>query len=276
MNKNCTIVGASVKGKYHIDNNIQRQDNFYYKQNKSENYGIAIIADGAGSYSNSHIGSSFVVKNAYKNFKKLIQINNWTRRDLLPSEQLWKEQANLVLKKIADNLRIFAKKKDLQYKSLSTTIIVLIYAKDFLMVSHVGDGRAGYSNETNEWKSIITPYSGNEVGSTIFITSEIWNRSELYIESRIIKDDIMSFHLLTDGMENYTYEIYQRKKNGKYYDPNKPFPNFFIPLIRKLRALKKANTTKKSLKQKWKYFLKNSYIFKNERDDKTMIIGVYD
>ena len=68
-----------------------------------------------------------------------------------------------------------------------------------MLVTHIGDGRAAYLNEIKEWNSIITPFLGEEAGSTVFITSKIWNEPNRYIESRVVKNPVKGIVVVTDG-----------------------------------------------------------------------------
>ena len=64
------VVGASVQGQYHIDNNIPCQDALRIDF-INENTGVIALSDGAGSYPNSHIGSAFITKEAVNIVKEI-------------------------------------------------------------------------------------------------------------------------------------------------------------------------------------------------------------
>ena len=144
------IVGASVQGNGHIATNTPCQDNNKYEY-LGNGWGIAITSDGAGSAKNSHVGSGIVVNRAMIHFKNLIKKEEWIKKDKLPTEVRWTKLSYQVLKLVHDELESFAKTKECDFKSLSATVIVVIHSPTGLLVTHVGDGRAGYKDMDGEW-----------------------------------------------------------------------------------------------------------------------------
>jgi len=272
---NWLILGTSVEGKSHIIDNIPCQDAHAFTQ-LNENWGIAVVSDGAGSYENSHLGSGFVVETSLTEFENVLNENNWHVNNILPTNEDWNLIAIKTLKNIKEKLYDFSVMENLEFKSLSCTVIVLIYSPIGLLVTHIGDGRAGYKDENDNWFSIITPFSGHQVGTTVFITTNIWNDVSYYIESNVINSKIKAFTLLTDGCELSCWECYQKSEiDDNYFYPNKPFPNFFNPNVNALLKMYNSKLNYSILNAKWENFIKtgNEKLL-NETDDKTMILGV--
>lgn len=171
----------------------------------------------------------------------------------------------------------FADTKDLNLSSLSATIIVVIHTPIGFLTTHVGDGRAGYKDDSNEWKALIAPHKGEEANQTIFMTSGFWERPYYVMsgvmvpESHVVRCRPVAFTLMSDGCEHTAWLCNKKnEKTGVFYDPNKPFDRFFNPLVEQL-----AKNTNTDLRTEWvKYIGSGNDSFRNESDDKTMVLGV--
>lgn len=269
---------AFVQGKGHVEENIPCQDycNVFYHTN----YTICIVSDGAGSCENSHIGSINATMSANTHFSKLIEEKKWHNPKIKIKPEEWHKLSIKGLKAIKNDLEIISMSHGCKLKSLSCTLIITIHFKDKLLVTHIGDGRAGYCNFKDEWNAMIKPYKGSYSNETVFITSDIWQDEATlnnYIESRIITEKIKAFCLLTDGCENASFECYKiNEVSAIPEDINKPFRDFFYENINiHIPNLVKAGKTPAELNDIWKSFLKNGNdTLKNESDDKSMILAV--
>ena len=230
------IVGASATGNNHLHNNIPCQDAYHYSM-ISENTGIAIVSDGAGSYEYSHLGSDFVVKQAAKEFTDLVYEQSWHIKDRMPDEEKWDKKAYQKMKAIQKALFRYAETLKLPFDELSATLIVLIFSDEGLLVTHIGDGRAGYCNGKNEWHPAIVPYEGDEVGSTAFITQPIAHYPHL-VRSNLIKDNVKAFTLMSDGCEKLCWRTREEiKEENRIVKINKPFAPFFNATVQILREI---------------------------------------
>ncbi|GGG37395.1 hypothetical protein GCM10011344_42770 [Dokdonia pacifica] len=243
--------------------------------------GIAVICDGAGSAKNSHIGSQFTVKRALDTFSQIISDNNWSDQKI-PSEAEWKAVSLKGLKKIRHELEQFAKEKNKDSKSYACTIIVVIFFKEALFVTHIGDGRAAYQDKEGIWKPLINPHKGDEANQTIFITSDAWlldnfkMKNILVPETCIITEPIKAFTLMSDGLESHSFELgYFDEENEVFVEKNQPYPKFFDPLRDTILKLNSDGENFDIIQEKWHEFLENgTERLKNEPDDKTLILGV--
>lgn len=274
---NWTVAYASVIGNMHVQMNLPCQDSCAY-ESLNENWGVAVVCDGAGSATHSHLGSEMTAKLSLKYFSELVTIQGWHEADEFPSETIWKGSAVVALRKVREGLGKLAEAEKVKINALGSTVIVVVHSPKGLLIAHIGDGRAGYSNGT-EWKSSIEPFQGAEANETVFITSDIWNEDEIhqYARTHIIKDKVVAFTLLSDGCEKSSFEvnIFNSRKN-KFFDLNKPFPKFFEPNVKGLKMLRKEGKTQEEINQLWSGFLTNGTAqFKTETDDKTMILGVF-
>jgi hypothetical protein len=264
-------VWASAIGNSHIKENLPCQDACMVK-NLQGGWGIAALADGAGSCEYSDKGAQQTVQLAIQYFANEVHKKQWAKENYLPSEQEWEDTAIYSLKMIKSDLQTYALQNNLDFDGLSCTVIVLVYSPLGLLLTHIGDGRAGYLNEKEEWLSLMTPFKGEEANQTIFITSDF----EEFIENKIISSHVNAFCLLSDGCEKSAFEcnLYDRDTH-KYYDPNLPYPKFFNPNILALRELYKQKQTQDAMNALWQSFLEGGNPqLKNEPDDKTLILGV--
>lgn len=277
---NCLVVGASVRGKGHIQTELPCQDNNKYTY-LTNGWGIAVVSDGAGSASKSQIGSKIVVERATTHFVDVIREMEWIEQNVLPSNEDWAQIAYSVLRRVYNDIADFAQQKNIAIKNLSATVIVLIHSPLGILSTHIGDGRAGYRNCNGEWHSIIAPHKGEEANQTIFITSQFWDRpsfrmsGHLIPESVIIRENVSGFTLMSDGCENTSWQISQMDRNtGKVCDPNQPFQKFFDPLTNTLIQFHNDRVDANKRAEAWYTFLDTSKEFSKEVDDKTLILGI--
>jgi len=274
--ENCIVVGTSVIGKSHISMGLPCQDNCRYTYIKN-GWGIAITSDGAGSAEHSDIGSRIVAERGIYYFRSVVEQKKWVEKEMLPTEAEWANIAYTTLKAIRDDIEKFAVTKNLNLSSLSATIIVVIHTPIGFLTTHVGDGRAGYKDDSNEWKALIAPHKGEEANQTIFMTSAFWElpyyvmSGVMVPESHVVCCRPVAFTLMSDGCEHTAWLCNKKnEETGIFYDPNKPFDRFFNPLVEQL-----AKSTDADLRTDWaKYISFGNESFRNESDDKTMILGV--
>lgn len=266
------VYGASVAGKGHIKNGMPCQDAHFYKR-INKRWILAITSDGAGSHSNSHIGSQFVVKSLAKQLKHFIVGNKAFYKNTKTSKDDWKTVALSAFGAAATELHEFSVANSMDYKSLSCTVNMALLSKDLILTANVGDGRACYRNQQGEWKPMMIPFKGNEAGSTVFITTDwIWE-NDSYIGLQLIRDTASAFALISDGMEMHTYHCYVKDENGFFHDPNKPHDLFFSTTVETLKYLTEAGRSRVKINRTLAHYLETGKNVDKELDDKTLLIG---
>lgn len=266
-NFNWRVAAASAKGKGHEE----CQDSFAYTILKNVN--ICIVADGAGSQKNSKLGSYLTSRIALKLFKQYASKNMLDMHKLSKDE--WRKDSISILKQVKKELDKVALKKKLHVNTMASTIIVAIFTLDTIYTLHIGDGRAGYMNMKDEWRPLITPYAGEEVGMTVFLTTKyIWQYTQEYIETNIIEDDIQAVTLLSDGAENASFKCTNfDEETQKYIDKNQPGAVFYNPLVKFI--LDNKDESEDDLNSVWEKFLESgSPKLLAESDDKTILLAV--
>jgi len=267
---------ASIIGSGHLINNTNCQD--YCEVHDFDNYIIAVVSDGAGSCEHSEKGSRLVASVSVPHFYNAVKENGWNENKELPNEDEWQHIAIKTLRRIREDLYNYSIAQQLEFKSLSCTVIVVIAFKHGLLVTHIGDGRAGYCNVNLLWKSMIKPFHGELANQTVFITSDIWYEEvvDTYIESNVVKEDVRAFCLLSDGCEKASFEcnLYDKEKQA-YFDPNRPFSLFFNPNVTALQQLSEQKQSQEEINLLWEKFLTaGTEKLKLESDDKTLILAI--
>lgn len=271
----CSIIGSS-----HIIENLPCQDNSKVEYVENSDFIIAAISDGAGSCENSQIGSSFLVEAAIEKLATSLKLNNWSYRDDLElSNEKWRNEAFAIFTDLKADLRSKAIELDIEFKSLSATLIIAISNGNFIACANVGDGRAAFRNLESEWLPMLVPTKGEEANQTLFITSDLWDRTiqSEYFGSFFYSNPITAFTLLTDGCERASFEILKYSEEAdRYYDPNNPFKPFFEPNYLNLLKLKKADVDQNKINELWADFIeKGNPKLISETDDKSMILSVF-
>ena len=270
-------LGMSIQGKSHVRDKTPCQD--FHKieiLDNEKNFGIVVVSDGAGSAKMSEEGSTIVCETAIEYLKTVIESNNWMSSNNLPDERAW----DIVIRGIINNIQVDLLNKSIEknceLKSFAATFLLLFFTPKKTFFAHVGDGRSGIKIR-GEWDSIMTPHKGEEADQTVFMTNEILKPPDLKIsgvsvpETKVIKEDIEAFILMTDGCEDGLW------RNNKKVDMpdggfqiitiNKPF----VPAIEKLfEFIKKSDNKEKLLFEFLERYNKN---LQDEFDDKTVVFG---
>jgi hypothetical protein len=269
------IAHASLRGRSHEADGKPCQDAHKIVM-INEECGVAVVADGAGSHENSQLGSSFVVRSAAERFVELVRLNTWYKVNIMPSASEWKGSATAIFKQVHDELSQYAISEGIDVRSLGCTVIVLVFSPYGILTAHIGDGRAAYRNVGGEWKASMTPFKGEEVGQTVFITSDIWNKTDNYVECTVFNDKVDCFTLMSDGCERSAFRCYVKDElEERYFDPNEPFIPFFTPIVKNIKKMRQDKLPQDNVNRIWSDFLLDGLpALTTEQDDKTMIMGV--
>ena len=168
---------SSKIGSSHILEGLPCQDSSKVQYIENTDFIIAAISDGAGSCVNSHIGSSFLVDRAIKKLTSLLKLKNWIENEVLElTPEKWREELFDLFKELKEELNSKATESELEFKSLSATLIIAISNGKFIACANIWDGRAAFRNEESEWLPMVIPTKGEEANQTLFITSDLWDQ----------------------------------------------------------------------------------------------------
>ncbi len=170
--------------------------------------------------------------------------------------------------------------KPLCARDFNATIILMLLTPRGMLTAHIGDGRMGYKTKDGEWKALMTPHKGDEASSTVFIPND-WEQTKVpaFTMSDVYLPDVRVIHeipeavvLMSDGCENITWTHYSKDEAGHYFDPNKPFPGFFNPL---LDEMNEDHTPESRLDRLIEIINIGTPAGVTEHDDRTMLLGVF-
>ena len=271
---------ASVRGKGHVESGLPCQDDHNWAPlPEHPSWGVAVVSDGAGSAANSDRGSKRVVETATAMFTALLREQQWANGQSLPEAEAWTTMARRTLRAIADDLTVFSEQETLPLRSLSATLIVVIFGPTGLLATHVGDGRAaGRRYSDGGWQPLIEPYHGEEANVTVFLTSDIWESDAMgtYVGASVFPEPFDAFALLSDGCEMATFSLSRlNEETGLKQETNQPHPPFFNPNVEALRAMHAQGLSAPEINGLWHSLLHDGVPrLAHESDDKTMIVAV--
>jgi hypothetical protein len=273
------IAKSSVIGRSHIISGIPCQDAHRVSLlNTNPSWGVVAVSDGAGSCSNSHLGSERVTETCVNLFTELLIRQGWSEGKPLPGEGEWRMLALAELQKVTGDLKSYSETLGVELHSLSATVIVMIFGPDAILLAHVGDGRAAGQNADGNWKALLTPYRGDEANVTVFITSNIWREDRINscIGTEVFIQPFRAFAVMSDGCEMASFSLTHFNEKSQRYDPlNEPYAPFFDPNVAALYALDRQGKTEKEIDLLWhKLLTDGTQRFSDEPDDKTMVLAV--
>jgi len=220
------IVVASQRGRSHAHEGIFRDDDFGIDYDKTTEWYILTVADGAGSASASRKGSTIACETVVKVCKTQLEAQHKDFEHLI--KELNKDKSDANRKKMGDALygivgtAVFKAYKNIEeeatnsgrpVKDFSTTLIVSICKKFkfgwFVAAFWVGDGGVGIYNKKTRFLKVLGETDGGEfAGQTRFLTMpEITQPAELYRRLRFdIVDDFTALILMSDGITDPKFE----------------------------------------------------------------------
>lgn len=270
---------SSVIGSSHVAEGLPCQDNCKVETIEGTHILVAAVSDGAGSCEHSQLGSRFLVESAITLLTRLIQTQLDENNALSLQTGHWRKESFLLFKQLKADLRQYADQEQIEFKSLSATLMLTISDGSFVCCAHVGDGRAAFRDAEGNWLPMLSPTKGEEANQTLFITSDLWDADILspYFGTYVYEESITALSLLSDGCERSSFEILKYdEQEEKYYDPNLPFKPFFEPNYANLLKMKTALFDQGQINALWEKFLTaGNQTLRHETDDKTMVLAVY-
>ena len=273
------VIGASLRGKSHIESAVGCQD-FHLYEDLGEGWHLLIVSDGAGSAKYADRGSRGNCNVASKLLKEMLAANGWINNAVFPSELEWYIECRSIFEKMKLIYRSKAKEQneDTEETDFNATIILCLITPIGILVTHIGDGRMGYLSKADEWKSLMTPHKGEEANQTLFLQN-LWTiphvpafrvSGVLVPEVRIIREVPIAVVLISDGCERAAWEcsIYN-DLTGRFEDVNLPHPAFLNPLLDSIISEKEDK-----LQLLIDIMDRGTKACEQERDDKTMLIAI--
>lgn len=285
MENQCLILADSIIGRGHRTNNppLPCQDSFFIKPLSNE-WGVCVICDGLSTKQFSDHGSKFVSEKMVNVLSNYVMKYNLIHKNKLFSDDWWYFLAYKAMHTVFKKLRLYSEANKIPLKELGCTVIAVVYSPLGLLVTHLGDGRAGYYDENEkQWNAMMVPFRDEE-GGIPCITSEIWddpNIATQYIRSHVIRKKVKAFCLMSDGCEKFSFDTGRWDNEKEQFIPlNKPSSVFFDPVVNYIEEIynhkDEYDDWKKVLHNAWSELLSHgTKRIEEELDDKTMILGYF-
>jgi hypothetical protein len=215
----------------------------------SNGFPVAIVSDGAGSSSFSHLASDFCVRRLSEvcesnipRFVPLGEIDASTEVNRGHIRHQWHQIAMDMFRETRSALLDFGAQNAHSASELHCTLILLIRTPFGFLSANIGDGRAGYHNGSSP-APLIVPFMTYTAGATYFLAKEGW---EPIFRSSVVYDDSVDYFFATsDGCQSFVMDNSEKgPRKGIYndvlgdeafYDFNHPYDPFFRGLIESLR-----------------------------------------
>lgn len=226
------MCSASIRGRAHAHVGGFRDDDFFMYADESNDWGILIVADGAGSAKNSRKGSLLACQNAGESIKNDITTKYddiyslITNYDLDEKDREAREQFYYILgnafKKAICAIQEESIQKGVLFKEYSTTLLISICfqfnQKLFIASAMIGDGAIGvYTHETNQIDLLGSADSGEFAGQTRFLDNSVIDAS--FWDRVIVRfyNKPTALLLMTDGISDPRFETDNGLKNAELW-----------------------------------------------------------
>jgi len=213
---------------------------------------IAIVADGAGSASRSHDGSTLAVDTLGGYLAEALIPEETTEADL---EVLLRRGFVAAYTAIKD----LAEQNDLPISDFHTTLACAIVTRASVAIAHIGDGTIVCWDRPGELEVVARPDHGEFANSTFFVTELPQQLDHMHI--RVMARQCQGVALTTDGLLEVAFE--------DSYSEIKPWFPFFEPLIERVHNASIDN----DLSARMQAFLASPKIGNATNDDVTLIIA---
>lgn len=251
------VVNASVVGTSHAASGAPCQDaaEFIRFRIGDEDVLIAAIADGAGSASHSHIGSS----EAVQHLLKLI-----AQPDLVLAT-VSIEQMRDWFGQVLAHLNTVAEREQIKINDLACTLLLAIVWKRGAVFGQLGDG-AWVVEKDGAITPGTWPENGEYANVTVFITSpQALDLSDVgvpvHLQFNRVEGNVIAIAGFTDGIQPLVL---------KYADKSAHAP-FFNSMLNTLRASSDETELIAPLQQ----FLASDSVTARTDDDKTLVLAVW-
>jgi hypothetical protein len=210
---------------------------------------VAIVSDGAGSSTFSHLASTFCVDKLAQvcdsyipRLSPLCEIDASSEVNRSHIRLLWHNVAMDMFRETRSALLNFGVQNGHSASDLHCTLILLIRTPFGFFSANIGDGRAGYHNGSCA-APLMVPFMTYMAGATYFLAKERW---EMIFRSSVVYDESVDYFFATsDGCQSFVMDKSRKgPRKGIYndvlgdeafYDYNHPYEPFFTGLIESLR-----------------------------------------
>lgn len=195
------IYGASRRGRLHEHEATFREDAMAIDE--VDGWLLVAVADGAGSHYLSRVGSNLAVQTSLSKMREVIKDPEGGS----PTKFVVKIALEKALQGSWQALYEEYKKRNIEFKDLSTTLLLLMYypAKELVGVAQVGDGLIAAQLDDGKIALLGKPESGEYAGQTYFITNHKKEELGSKVDVLVFPGAVRYFFVMTDGVADDLY-----------------------------------------------------------------------
>lgn len=188
----------------------------------------AVVCDGAGSASYSHVGSSLVCNYALHALRNGME-------------------TELIIQNLRDRLNKKAKELNIQLSNLASTFLAVCVNKNEYRYIHIGDGLIAYM-KNNGIHVLSKGFRGEYANETIFTTSSDVENYVISGSGYLDESGMTAFYIMSDGMEQ---AVYDKKRDL--------FGNFLYKLTNFMQEIDDYRKLKRVIKRKRNIFYQKTF-----------------
>jgi len=252
--KNWKIVESRVRGVSHLKTGIECQDSKSSKiiQDNSQNEVLILaVSDGAGSASNSAIGSNLTCSSIISMVENFISNGGSVKDITRPLASLW-------VKNVREKIKKQASKDGLPERSYACTMLVAVVGSDCFAALQIGDGCIVYP-ENKGWVYACWPQHGEFINTTNFVTG---TNAEDDLFFKLYEKTIDEIAVFTDGLEMLLVNHSNKSIVSSFFERN------FVP-VRNISTIDAGEL----LSLKLDSFLSSPIITSRTDDDITLMLA---
>ncbi|MBN1813831.1 MAG: protein phosphatase 2C domain-containing protein [Anaerolineae bacterium] len=244
------IVGASVQGTSHQQNDVPCQDAHGYRVLLNGAVVIA-VADGAGTASRSHEGAQRAVKQALDTLERDLAYN------VLRTEFEWQRLMTAAFRQAREDIVGHARWENAPLRDFAATLTCAVASNDELAVGQIGDCLAVARKGPDDPLFVAAqPQRGEYANETFFLTLEdALDHLQVHVYP-----PVQTLVLMSDGVVRLAVNVVE----------NVPHTPFFRPLLDFAAEMKDEKTAQEQLAA----FLASERVCARTDDDKTLVLAV--
>lgn len=243
------VVGCSVPGPSHEEDDVRCQDAWYGDTCQDSRFVIA-VGDGLGSATLSHEGSQLATEEAVSELKQCLE------REESIDQQAMNRSMKRAFGVCKQTLTDRAAELEQPPEALNTTLLAAVAGPTGAAAAAVGDGGVVYHHEGTH--NLLIPRERTEYANqTTPILSDHWEDSFRFG----YRDDIEAVALFTDGLDPFVWDT----DSG-----TSPRETFFDRVFSYIRSTRDWDAATEELCQ----FLNDELFREYSGDDKTIALGV--
>jgi len=237
---------ATAIGTSHLRSGQPKQDSLKVTAFDDDSF-FACVSDGAGSASQSKLGSWLACRFLSDKFKRWNNISD----DTPPEQIIWEW-----IEDYRDLIATFASKKGIERREFACTLACVFVTKNKYIALHVGDSCI-VSDENNEWQTIFWPENGEYASTTYFLTDDPSPKLNVRRSPLTSKN----FAIFSDGINSVALS----------YQTQTAFPGFFDAMFSQIHQSKEDGYMRET-SSALLVFLNSERLCEKTDDDKSLVL----